>query len=63
MRSADPTEIVDGARQMEVDDVQVFPGVAEAIAAARAAAAPSDMVLITCSPFTVADAKRALATG
>ena len=39
VRSADPTEIVDGARQMEVDDVQVFPGVAEAIAAARAAAA------------------------
>ena len=63
VRSADPTRVAAAARQMEVDDVQVFPGVADAIAAARAAAAPSDMVLITGSLFTVADAKRALAAG
>jgi dihydrofolate synthase/folylpolyglutamate synthase len=62
VRSADTQEIMAAARQVEVADVQAFASVAEAIAAARAAAAPSDMVLITGSLFTVADATRALAT-
>jgi folylpolyglutamate synthase/dihydropteroate synthase len=34
--------------------------VASALAAAREAAAPGDLVLVTGSLFTVADAKRAL---
>jgi dihydrofolate synthase / folylpolyglutamate synthase len=38
-----------------------FGSVAEALAAARAAADPADVVLVTGSLFTVADAKRALA--
>jgi folylpolyglutamate synthase/dihydropteroate synthase len=41
--------------------VAVHPSVADAIAAARAAAAPGDAILVTGSLFTVADAKRALA--
>ena len=60
VRSAEPADIMAAARMVEVDDVRGFPTVAEAIAAARAAAAPSDMVLISGSLFTVADAKRAL---
>jgi len=60
VRSADAEEVMAAARQVEVDDIQGFPSVAAAISAARAAAAPGDMVLITGSLFTVADAKRAL---
>jgi dihydrofolate synthase / folylpolyglutamate synthase len=39
---------------------RVFDGVAEAVEAARAAAAPTDCVLVTGSLYTVADARRAL---
>jgi dihydrofolate synthase/folylpolyglutamate synthase len=40
-----------------------FPSVAEALAAARAAAAEDDVILVTGSLYTVADARRALLAG
>ncbi len=40
--------------------VTVHPSVAEALAAARAAAGPGDLILVTGSLYTVADARRAL---
>lgn len=40
--------------------VEILPSVAEAIDAARAAAAPGDLILVTGSLYTVADAYRAL---
>ncbi len=39
---------------------QEFPSVEEALAAARAAAGPADLILVTGSLYTVADARRAL---
>jgi dihydrofolate synthase/folylpolyglutamate synthase len=62
VRSADAGEIVAAALAAGTTEVQAYPSVADAIAAARAAAAPADAVLITGSLFTVADAKRALDT-
>jgi len=61
MRSAEPEAVAAAARAAGATDVQVHPNVAAAIAAARAAAAPGDAILITGSLFTVGDAKRALA--
>jgi len=60
VRSAAADEVAAAARLLEVDEVQTHASVAEAIAAARAGADPADMVLVTGSLFTVADAKRAL---
>jgi dihydrofolate synthase/folylpolyglutamate synthase len=57
VRSADPADVADALRR----PATLFGSVAEALAAARAAAAPRDIVLVTGSLFTVADAKRALA--
>jgi len=57
VRSADPVDVADALGRPAAR----FGAVAEALAAARAAAAPRDIVLVTGSLFTVADAKRALA--
>jgi len=58
VRSAEPDEV---ARAASPATVEVLPSVADAIAAARAAAGPGDLVLVTGSLFTVGDAKRVLA--
>jgi dihydrofolate synthase/folylpolyglutamate synthase len=58
VRSAEPDEV---ARAASLATVEVSPSVADAIAAARAAAGPGDLVLVTGSLFTVGDAKRVLA--
>ena len=42
--------------------VKIFDGVAAALDAARAAAAEDDLILVTGSLYTVADARRALGT-
>ncbi|TMK37781.1 MAG: bifunctional folylpolyglutamate synthase/dihydrofolate synthase [Actinobacteria bacterium] len=57
VRSADPAEVAATLGRPALR----FASVAEALAAARAAAEPRDVVLVTGSLFTVADAKRALA--
>ena len=41
-------------------DVRTFDGVAPALAAARAAADAGDLILVTGSLYTVADARRAI---
>jgi dihydrofolate synthase/folylpolyglutamate synthase len=60
VRSADATALEAAALADGVDAVRVEPSVAAAIGAARTAAVPGDLILITGSLFTVADAKRAL---
>jgi len=60
VRSASADEVADAARRSGVDAVWEEPSVAAAIAAARSAAAPGDMVLVTGSLFTVAEAERLL---
>ncbi|HTG48304.1 MAG TPA: Mur ligase family protein [Actinomycetota bacterium] len=57
VRSADPEDLRAAARP----EAAVFGSVAEAIGAARADAGPADVIVVTGSLFTVADAKRALA--
>lgn len=58
VRSADPDAVAAALGRPAAR----FGSVADALAAARAAADPADVVLVTGSLFTVADAKRALAT-
>jgi dihydrofolate synthase / folylpolyglutamate synthase len=58
VRSAEPADVAAAFG----GDVQDTPSVSDAIEAARAAAAPRDVILVTGSLFTVADAKRALAS-
>ena len=60
-RSAEPEEVAEVARAAGSATVEVLPSVADAIDAARAAAGPGDLVLVTGSLFTVGDAKRVLA--
>jgi dihydrofolate synthase/folylpolyglutamate synthase len=60
-RSAEPEEVARVARAASSAAVEVSPSVGDAIAAARAAAGPGDLVLVTGSLFTVGDAKRVLA--
>jgi dihydrofolate synthase/folylpolyglutamate synthase len=57
VRSADPDAVAAALGRPAAR----FGSVADALAAARAAADPADVVLVTGSLFTVADAKRALA--
>jgi dihydrofolate synthase / folylpolyglutamate synthase len=59
VRSADPQAVAGAARAAGAPAVEVHPSVAAAIAAARAAADPGDLVLVAGSLFTVGDAKRA----
>lgn len=51
---------ISAALQVEGLAPQEFPSVGEALAAARAAATPEDLILVTGSLYTVADARRAL---
>ncbi len=60
VRSAEPEAVAQAARAAGAPAVEVYPSVADALAAARAAAGPGDLVLVTGSLFTVGDAKRAL---
>jgi dihydrofolate synthase/folylpolyglutamate synthase len=59
VRSAEPSVVADlvGARGVPVE---VHGSVADALDAARTAAEPDDLVLVTGSLYTVADARRAL---
>ncbi len=57
VRSAAPADVADALGR----PAALFGSVADALVAARSAAAPGDVVLVTGSLFTVADAKRALA--
>ncbi len=57
VRSADPREL----RAIAGSEASVFGSVGEAIDAARAEAGPADVIVVTGSLFTVADAKRVLA--
>jgi dihydrofolate synthase / folylpolyglutamate synthase len=59
MRSADPFPIAE-AFSDENKPVRTFDSVADAIDAARSAAAEEDCILVTGSLYTVADARRAL---
>jgi dihydrofolate synthase / folylpolyglutamate synthase len=58
-RSGDALAIVERFAAAAVP-VRSFEGVAEALDAARADAAPDDLILVTGSLYTVADARRAL---
>jgi folylpolyglutamate synthase/dihydropteroate synthase len=60
VRSAGRDVVAAAARDAGAGSVSVEPSVASAIDAARSAAARGDLVLVTGSLFTVADAKRAL---
>jgi len=60
VRSAEPEVVAGAARAAGAGGVEVYPSVADALAAARAAAGPGDLVLVAGSLFTVGDAKRAL---
>ncbi len=57
---ARPAEEVGAAFTARGVATQTFPSVAEALAAARAAADETDLILVTGSLYTVADARRAL---
>lgn len=57
VRSAEPDAVAGAFADVPV---QIHRSVADAIAAARVAAVPGDLILVTGSLFTVADAKRAL---
>jgi dihydrofolate synthase/folylpolyglutamate synthase len=60
---ARPAEEVENALAARGAAVQRFADVASALAAARAAAGPDDLILVTGSLYTVADARRALLEG
>jgi dihydrofolate synthase / folylpolyglutamate synthase len=62
VRSAEPDRVAAAARAAGVANVEVHPSVGAALTAARAAATAADAILVTGSFFTVADAKRALAS-
>jgi dihydrofolate synthase/folylpolyglutamate synthase len=59
VRSAEPDVVAQAARDAGAGTVEVHPSVAAAVEAARNAAGPGDLVLVTGSLFTVGDAKRA----
>ena len=59
-RSAQPEVVAEAALAAGAEEVSTSPTVATALAAALAEAEPDDMVLVTGSLFTVADARRAL---
>jgi len=56
-RSAPAARVVAGLVAAGTRDVRSFPNVAEAVQAARAAAAGDDLILVTGSFYTVADAR------
>jgi dihydrofolate synthase/folylpolyglutamate synthase len=56
-RSASPERVEAGLRRGGLADVAAFGTVADAVAAARAAAGEDDLILVTGSFYTVADAR------
>ncbi len=56
-RSAAPERVASGLRQGGLADVSTFDTVAQAVAAARDAAGEDDLILVTGSFYTVADAR------
>jgi dihydrofolate synthase / folylpolyglutamate synthase len=56
-RSASPSRVETALRAAGVQDVRTFEGVEHAVAAAVAASDPDDLVLVTGSFYTVADAR------
>jgi dihydrofolate synthase/folylpolyglutamate synthase len=60
---ARPTDEIASALSARGVATQGYPDVPAALAAARAAAAPDDLILVTGSLYTVADARRALLEG
>jgi dihydrofolate synthase/folylpolyglutamate synthase len=56
-RSAPPERVADALRRSGLKELQTFPSVAEAVAAAREEAARGDLILVTGSFYTVADAR------
>lgn len=59
VRSAEPARVAGALAEAEVP-TEVFGSVEEALEAARAAAGEGDLILVTGSLYTVADARRAL---
>jgi dihydrofolate synthase/folylpolyglutamate synthase len=57
---ARPAEQIAAAMASEGLAAETFPSVADALGAARSAAGPDDLILVTGSLYTVADARRAL---
>jgi dihydrofolate synthase/folylpolyglutamate synthase len=57
---ARPAEEISAAMAAEGIAAETFPSVEEAFAVARASAGPDDLILVTGSLYTVADARRAL---
>jgi dihydrofolate synthase/folylpolyglutamate synthase len=60
-RAAPSERVAEALRQGGVDDVATFDSVSEALAAARGEAAEDDLILVTGSFYTVADARPLLA--
>jgi dihydrofolate synthase/folylpolyglutamate synthase len=56
-RAAPTARVAQALKAGGVDDVMEFEGVDEAVAAAREAAAPEDLILVTGSFYTVGDAR------
>ena len=56
-RSAPPDRVADGMRAAGLDDVRTYDDVGEAVEAARTRAAADDLILVTGSFYTVADAR------
>jgi dihydrofolate synthase/folylpolyglutamate synthase len=55
--------MAEACRAAGIEDVETHPSVAAALEAARAEAAEDDLILVTGSLYTVADARRALLEG
>ena len=62
-RAAPVDRVEAGLREGGVDDVRAYGSVREAVEAARRAATEDDLVLVTGSFYTVADARRMLVGG
>jgi dihydrofolate synthase / folylpolyglutamate synthase len=56
-KSVSPDRLADACRAAGIADVEVYPSVASALDAAHAAAEENDLILVTGSLYTVADAR------
>ena len=56
-RSAEPRRVADALREAGVPEVQEYDTVEAAVEAARLDAVPDDLILVTGSFYTVADAR------
>jgi dihydrofolate synthase / folylpolyglutamate synthase len=59
-RAAAPHDVAEACRRHGLDDVEQFDDVPDALAAAAERAGEEDLILVTGSLYTVADARRAL---